>query len=247
MSKEWLPQPSKDAFPLDTPLHQATVKRGHLAVSDLRRRGWTHALVSRFLAEPDAGGVNPYHPSSHQMKLYVVERVLEMEASDAFAAAMAAAEARRKKSLLVVESRRAKSFECARTIAISLPQRTLIEVLLAAMSHYNDMASEYRHGERLATTQSPPEFIARIAVNYLRHSLGYLEEEMTELYGQPGRAMAFLVFHRRVLTAITFEYPELEDECLRQLADLSARRDECWQEDLFEFRNGRVLDRTIDA
>jgi len=159
------------------------------------------------------------------MKLYRVERVLEMEASNDFASAMAAAEVRRKKSLRAIEARRIRSVDYARAIEITLPSRTLQEVLLAAMSHYNEMASEYRDGERLATTRSAPEFIARIAVSYLRHTLGYLEEAMTDLFGQPGRAMAFLMFHRRVLTAITFEHPELEDECLNQLEQLATRRD----------------------
>lgn len=142
-----------------------------------------------------------------------------------FASAMAVAEARRKKSLHAIETRRIRAVDFARGIEITLPSRTLPDVLLAAMSHYNAMASEYRDGERLATTRSAPEFIARIAVNYLRHTLGYLEEGMTDLFGKPGRAMAFLMFHRRVLTAITFEHPELEDECLIQLELLAARQD----------------------
>lgn len=202
-------------------------KQGHLAISDLRRRGWTRALVARFLPEPDLCGANPHNPFGNQMRLYLVSRIEGAEATAEYVAAQAIAEGRRQISRRAVEIRRIKSLDYARTVEITLPQRSLAQVLLAAMSHYNQCAPEYRDGECLATTKSDLGFLARITVNYLRHCVGYLEEDMTDLFAMPGRVQAFLVLHRRVLAAITFAYPVFEDECLIQLEYLVANREDC--------------------
>ena len=159
------------------------------------------------------------------MRLYHASRVTAAEISPEYLAASVRAETRRRTSLRVAEARRLRSLLFARSVDISLPDRPLWHVLLAAMTHYNLLAPEYRSGECRATTKSDLIFLARITVDYLRHTFGYLEEEMTDLYGQPGRVRAFLILHRRILATITFAYPELEDECLVQLEHLVTNRE----------------------
>ena len=66
---------------------QAATRPRRLPVSDLKRRGWTDAMVSRLLGKPDASEPNPYYPrNGAPMKLYSFGRVAAAEASPAFLA-----------------------------------------------------------------------------------------------------------------------------------------------------------------
>lgn len=71
---------------------------GYLATHDLKERGWTPALMTRFLGEHDdtrPNGIKMGRRRLPPVKLYREERVLEIERQDAFLAAQAkAADAR---------------------------------------------------------------------------------------------------------------------------------------------------------
>ena len=63
--------------------------------SDLKRRGWTDAMVRQFLVEPDKLDRNPHHPRAAPMRLYALARVLEAESTDEYREAREAADRRR--------------------------------------------------------------------------------------------------------------------------------------------------------
>lgn len=71
---------------------------GFLATQDLKERGWTPALIARFLGEHDQTRPNGLKMGRRRLppvKLYREERVLEVEREDSFLAAQArAADAR---------------------------------------------------------------------------------------------------------------------------------------------------------
>jgi hypothetical protein len=44
-------------------------------------RGWTDALIKRFLGDPDELAVNPNYSSGPRMRLYDIDRVMAVEAT----------------------------------------------------------------------------------------------------------------------------------------------------------------------
>jgi hypothetical protein len=56
-------------------------------VSHLMERGWTYALIRRFLGDPDQVMRNPHHPTRARTRLYDAHRVRQAEASAEFRAA----------------------------------------------------------------------------------------------------------------------------------------------------------------
>ena len=65
--------------------HPDTMKsprpEGHLSGADLRRAGWTEAMVKNFLGDPDTTRANPYRRHGPPMRLYDNERVGRVQES----------------------------------------------------------------------------------------------------------------------------------------------------------------------
>ncbi|MHB8148029.1 MAG: hypothetical protein ACYDGM_12320 [Vulcanimicrobiaceae bacterium] len=60
-----------------------------VSVATLKLRGWTQALISRFLGEADATAKNPHYSSAAPARLYLVGRVEDAEALPEWLAALA--------------------------------------------------------------------------------------------------------------------------------------------------------------
>ncbi|PNY82547.1 hypothetical protein [Deinococcus koreensis] len=88
---------------------------GFLATQDLKERGWTPALIARFLGEHDQTRPNGLRMGRRRLppvKLYEEARVLEVERQDTFLAAQARAADAREKAERARETR-ARSREAA--------------------------------------------------------------------------------------------------------------------------------------
>jgi len=95
----------------------------------------------------------------------------------------------------------------------SLPRHELINL---ACGHYNEMAIE-RDKPFWATPNSQRTFLDRICVNYLRHELSDYEPELHSVYGKVGATAARFEIRRKVYRAIAATYPDLAEECERQI------------------------------
>lgn len=101
----------KERAPLNPP--------GFVATQDLKDRGWTPTLITRFLGEHDGTRANGLRMGRRRLppvKLYAEARVLEVERDDTFLAAQArAADARERseRNRAVREARRAALLEAA--------------------------------------------------------------------------------------------------------------------------------------
>ncbi|WP_291431393.1 hypothetical protein [Deinococcus sp.] len=104
-------RPAKKAAPVNPP--------GFLATQDLKERGWTPALITRFLGEHDGTRPNGLKMGRRRLppvKLYAKARVLDVERQDSFLAAQArAADARDRaaRAREIREQRRALLLEAA--------------------------------------------------------------------------------------------------------------------------------------
>src|SRR5258706_14704500 len=65
-----------------------------MTAGELRRHGWTGALIRRFAGPADHLAVNPHHPGGPAMRLYERARIEAVEADALFIEARHAAERR---------------------------------------------------------------------------------------------------------------------------------------------------------
>jgi hypothetical protein len=81
-----------------------------LKTPDLKRRGWTDALIKRFMPTSDGTQPNPNYPSAaHPVKLYKLARVEKIESSSEFADHKRKADLRKLSAKKGVETKSAKN------------------------------------------------------------------------------------------------------------------------------------------
>lgn len=152
------PRPTREA-PVNPP--------GFLATQDIKERGWTPALIARFLGEHDATRPNGLRMGRRKLppvKLYDEARVLEVERQDTFLAAQARAADAREKAERARETR-ARAREAA---------------LLAAAASYTPSI----HPEPLrkgAVRKAREPYLAQ-----LEAVAGHLEQQLSQEVGQLG-------------------------------------------------------------
>ncbi|MBZ9638744.1 hypothetical protein [Streptomyces sp. PSKA30] len=199
--------------------------RSHLSAAGLRARGWTPGMVRQLLGAPDLLRTNPHFHSAPQTRLYSIERVGAAERSEEFRAASAVA-ARRSAAARAAALRRRREV-LARIAAepIDVPRLAPDRLAALAVEHRNRLDEEraswrWGHVPDPATVDSAePGALDRWKVNYLRHRLTRYDEILDELYGRTGRAAAEELLRRRVYAAISKAYPNLAQECERQLRE----------------------------
>jgi hypothetical protein len=69
-----------------------------------------------------------------------------------------------------------------------------------------------------ASRNSDPAFLACIQVNYIRHRLTTYDRDLELAAGRPGAERARDAIREKVYDAIAEAYPDLADECYRQLS-----------------------------
>jgi hypothetical protein len=187
-----------------------------LAVSQLKKRGWTDSLISRFLGDPDELRRNPHYRSGPPMKLYNVERIEQAEASTEFCDAQDARKNRRDAAQKALATKKQKIADYVENVKIEVPRLAKGELIRRACDNYNANVPGWKYDAPLANEHSAPTFLERICVNYLRHCLTKYETHLGEIAGKVGVRDAYFGIKTRVLEAIAEEYDWLSDECRRQ-------------------------------
>ena len=186
-------------------------KDNYFSASGLKYRGWTDALIKRFLSEHDKECPNPYYRHAAPMRLYSAERVERIEESQAFKEAVEKSskrkESAKKAAVKAVETKKQKALEYAMTVEITIPRMNIKKLYRRACEHYNEI--HYEHGKWAYPKYCNTEFLSRISVNFLRHECSEYEEHLEELYGVTGKEVAYETIKRRVNEAIYNMYPEL--------------------------------------
>ncbi len=203
-----------------------------LRMPQLRERGWTPAMVRDLLGEPDQLRGNPVYRTAPPMRLWSAVRVADAEANPGFTARRSRAQNRSASSAKAADRKRDELLEKVSAVEVSVPQMSWDALVRCACEHYNALQlTRGRYDYDRAAPDSNPAFLERIVVNYLRHELSDYEPELAKLFGQVGRADATSVVRERVYDAIAGAYPDLAEECDRQLRDRQLRdrlRDRSW-------------------
>lgn len=160
-------------------------------------RGWTENSILRFLGEPDLSRNHPQ--TGREVKFWSRAKIEHLESSDSWK------RWKQKKDLL----------ELVEKSHITINRLEPNAIRIAAISAYNHL-----HGKsdnfRPATSNSDPSFVDRITVNYIRHEQTNYDKSLQLISRKVGKAHAYALLKNRVLSAISQEYPELQEECTSQ-------------------------------
>lgn len=155
------------------------------------------------------------------MRLYLASRVAEVEQSDEWIAWKVKRDARGQVGKVTADKRRKELFAWldAQTITVQRVE----QVIQRACDHYNERQKEryWKRGEyefpEPVTTECDPDFLDRIAVNFLRHCHTEYDSVLNQLTGKVGKTEACILIKIRVLKEIAKAYPHLRQECQRQI------------------------------
>lgn len=196
----------------------------------VKERGWTGTLIRRFLGEPDAIQRNRRYPRAAPTKLYDLDRVKRIEATDEFQEAKAKAAIRQNRAKKAAEQRIAlrdaedsaafkEHRELVQTLIDSvvfppLPEYTYEELLERATRSYKYAVRDFG----AHPSDSSPTTLARIMVNHVRHHITNYDVELDKIREERAfdRHQLYRGLKVRVLDAIAVAYPWLKDECERQ-------------------------------
>lgn len=177
----------------------------YMTYSELEKK-WTATLISTHLGKPDKLAPNPYNSKWASMRLYLVERVRQVEDTQEFREDAAKAQKRRLGSLRGVATKKARSAQQAgqELVVTGLDQITEAQLITQACAHYNSLwLMEIKEGAKAkATRASSRMFLARIIVNYVRHELSNYDDILDKLEGMTGKYEAQAIMRELVLSRL---------------------------------------------
>ena len=186
-------------------------------------RGWTKKLIQQFLGEPDKEVRNPHYSSAPPMRLYELDRIKEAEARDDVQKLLEKVREqrsrRRKAAKEVARKKRKELIDYVKSLKIEVPKWERKTLYKRALEHYNDLWAGRKY-----ISENPDKhdelFLARIAVNMLRHEYTSYEIHIAEMFGKVGKQEGVKLLKKRVLEKIKETYSDIEPivkECNRQL------------------------------
>lgn len=190
-----------------------------VSLAGLRERGWTDALVRRFLGEPDKLARNPHYRKAAPMRLYLLARVVSAEGADEFKAALDGAAKRSQSARSVADKKRSALVAEAEAMPIRVEAMPLETLRRRAINNYNDRGPrrDDDYSWMPARHDSDALFLERISVNFARHCLTEYDEALEAQFAKVGVNAAVATIRRRVYELIAATWPELSAECTRQL------------------------------
>ncbi len=192
--------------------------------TNLKDRGWTNTLVKLFLPTCDDEVENPYHRSGPPIKRFNRERVLAIEAGSEFQEAMSRSEKRKQGAQKAIETKIERMEQWAESLPpVELHPMDKATLQKKAVDHYNSIWDGYDENGRFreencrrANGTEDDQFLDRITVNYIPHSLTGYEERLLKTRGKVGSEDARNIIRSDILNAIASAYPWLEKECKSQ-------------------------------
>ena len=197
-------------------MNQDKVER--ITPTRLKERGWTQTMIKRLLGAPDVLATNPNYRSGPPMRLYDLSRVEAAEGGNDFIELRRKAETRSAIASAVADRKRHELLEEVRDIRVNVKSLTLKQLTAAAVESYN-WRNNHRIDHQPATVGSDGAFLDRIRVNHARHALTTYDERLDALFARIGRRAAESAIRKATYEAIADAWPELRDECDRQLSD----------------------------
>ncbi len=188
----------------------------------IEERRWTRAMIPKILGAPDKTTPNPYYRSAAPTQLYLETRVLEAENTEEYCRAKQVASKRSKAAKTVANGKRAELLARVDQMVVtvsSMPLERLMALSLRSWrerSEARDLERGNYEADRDGST-AELETRRRWAVNFARHELTEYDYLLEEVAGKAGVKEAVQAIRMKVFASIAATWPELTDECARQL------------------------------
>lgn len=194
-----------------------TSTTGFLNGKELAARGWTPAMIRDFLGSPDHTEFIPRFRHAAPILQFALSRVQAAERTAKFVQRLELAARRSAIAREAAERRREEMLRVVAADEVPIP-RLAPDVLTDRAVRHSDPR------ETVDAAKADRRTLNRWKVNYLRHELIRFDATIEGLFGQVGRAAAEKIMRRRALETIANTYPDLFDECQRQLKVSERRR-----------------------
>ena len=182
----------------------------YLNATQLAARGWTPAMIRDFLGRPDRTEFVPRFRHAAPVLLFALARVQAAERTTKFTQRRDLARRRSAVAKAAADRRRREILRLMAADEVTIPKLAPDVLAERAVRH-----REPRNSIDAARPDS--NTLNRWKVNYLRYQLTRFDAMIEGMFGRVGRAAAEKWLRRRALEAIGKTYPDLLDECQRQL------------------------------
>ncbi|KAF7963334.1 hypothetical protein AWV80_10395 [Cupriavidus sp. UYMU48A] len=172
-----------------------------LDIVQLRDRGWTRQMVTRFLGVPDARRPPTRGGGGRPAELYCIGRVRNAERLLAFSEARRTAIERSAFARRSQQERRASVLRFASSLELFLPDRQIEEIMQSVRSTGLSLSNRDLAGDR------------KRAVQLLLAMLSDSSRRLDVFQGQPGIRDARALLLDRKIALITSRYPSLAKSC----------------------------------
>lgn len=198
--------------------------------TELKERGWTDAMIKKFLPEPDKTRPNPMFKKGAPVCLYLLERVESIMGTEEFKDYDCKSKARKKSAKQGVETKKRKVIDWINGLLIEIPDFDKEVLIEKACEHFNNNKKNQKslydewashHYEEayeneiydlapdfsMASPKSDEDFIARISTNYIRHECTTYEKQLDKMFGKTGKDIGHDLLKSRINEAIHRKYP----------------------------------------
>jgi hypothetical protein len=169
---------------------------------DIKDRGWTNTLITRFLPVPDEMRPNPHYRSAAPMKLYSLDRVISVEGSAGFRPFADKVAARK----LAKEQAHATQMEQARIEHEQAEQRRRADLRARFRGYPGAFARRFR--ERYSDACLAKTCEALFALNRLAKHLRAEDGTVSEIYSLKNRFIKLLYDRGHCVCAHRARSPE---------------------------------------
>lgn len=196
------------------------MKKGkYLSQREVMERGWTKAMITKLLGDPDQLKANPMYKAAAPMRLYSVKRVIKTEGGQEYTTLRAKADKRRDAMRPSIEQRRSDTLAEVKNVHVRIKKLSLEHYQREAVESYNELHDPFDPVDLKDVKERNPDFLDRITVNHIRHNRTCYDEKLVEQAGKIGVNAAQEIVRAKVYKAIMDTYPQLTEECQRQLDD----------------------------
>lgn len=179
-------------------------KDKYIIKSDLTKR-WSMNLIKKYFPVCSVEKPNPFCIKHIPMQYYDLDKVAEIEATDAFRADYEKIKKCKLSALDRAKDERDNMVNYANTVKIDIPTFNKDELIKKACSFHNRWKSLWGY-KSIATPFSNEEFIKSITMNYLLNECTEYHNELSKLFGKVGVSDAQHVLKERINDAIREKY-----------------------------------------
>lgn len=185
-------------------MKKLTKKEEFISKAGLKKgRGWTDAMIKKFLGDPDLYADNPHYKCAAPMQLWKLKKVERIEKRKQVVAAFETANKRKASASKAVETKFNRALEYANDYIPDLPDLTEGELFDLAIEHYNNFHDYDCCDSKYVEYTEDQEFLHRIAKNYVRHVLNI---EYDGIEGFVGSHIAHDIIYDKINDAVSQKY-----------------------------------------